>query len=289
MRVSPGARNLGLCALVSVLAVTGCNGLSLSSRWRDRDILIDGDATEWYNASTYLKSEKVSLGVMNDDAHLYLLLTSADRATQMQVLARGFTVWFEPEGGKSKALGIRFPLGIRERFRERAGDSGGRRGGPPPGDDESGGRMRGDGMGRMGRDLPDVETLLADLDRGDPPIEILTGDEARRSTVAQETDLGVALRSVNGVLIYELRVPLGKGPDAVNAGPGAVVTVRLETARVERDMERGSGPDRGYGDGPDRGGPMGGPPGGGMPQMGTPSGVREPIDAKATVTLAQRS
>jgi hypothetical protein len=275
---------------VGVLAVTGCNGQSLDSRWRDRDVLVDGDATEWYNATTYLKSQKVSLGVMNDDAHLYILLTSADRATQTQVLARGFTVWFDPKGGKHETLGIRFPLGMRERF-GRPGDDEDRPSERRREDGDRDGGMGRNGMDRMGRDLPDMETLVADLDKGDPPLEILTEDEARRSTVAQETDFGLALGSVNGVLVYELRVPLGEGPEAVNAGPGDIIAVRLQAAPLERDDEaRGPGPDRGFGD-DGRGGPMGGPSAGGMPPPGmqeAPSSMPDPIDVWAKVTLAVR-
>lgn len=291
MKNSTRARRLGLVALVSVLAAAGCNGQRLSSRWRDRDVLVDGDPTEWYNASTYLESQKVSVGVMNDDARLYVLLTSADRSVQRQVLARGFTVWFDPKGGEHKDLGIKFPLGMRERFGRR-GDGEGRRGQQSGGNDDGdeGGRRGRNGPGPMGRDLPDMETLIANLKQGDPPLEILLGDEARRSTLAQETDIRVAVGSVNGALVYELSVPLGKGPDAVDAAPGNVISVKLETAAVNRERpQRAPDADGGFGGETGRsGGPMGGPPGGGMGMQGPSGSGPEPIDVWAKVVLASR-
>lgn len=248
-----GWRRAAALGLLSVLTVTGCNGITLDSRWRDRDILIDGDPTEWYNATTYFEAEKVALGVMNDASHLYLALTSADRAAQMQVLAGGFTVWFDPGGGKDKGLGIRFPVGMA------AGDR------------------------------PDVEALIANLETGNPVLEILTGDETRRTTVYQEPDLAVSLGEVNGALIYELKVPLRGASVSVNAAPGAVIAVKLETATVTPEgMGHGPGPGTGPGSDGDFGGVEDGRspggPGMGMPGMGPD--MPEPIDVWAKVTLA---
>ena len=62
----------------------------------------------------FVEKENVSVGFFNDQDYLYVSLISSARYPQRQFMARGFTIWFDPDGGKNKELGIKFPLGMME-------------------------------------------------------------------------------------------------------------------------------------------------------------------------------
>lgn len=51
---------------------------TLKCQWRDREVTIDGVADEWEGARTYLKKEKIDVGVLNDDEFLYLSFVTED-------------------------------------------------------------------------------------------------------------------------------------------------------------------------------------------------------------------
>ena len=100
-------------------------------------------------------------------------------------------------------------------------------------------------------------------------IEVLgaSKDDKRRFELAYARTIGldVAARMAEGVLVYELRVPLSvteAQPYGVKSSPGATIGLGIETAELARPEGRGGGGGRG------RGGMGGGPPGGGGGGMG---------------------
>jgi hypothetical protein len=247
------------------LVVAGCGGLELESQRLDRTITVDGALTEWDGRLTYIDSKHVSVGLLNDEEYLYLGLATSDRATQTQVMMRGFTVWFDPEGGKERTLGIRYPLGAMEPGM-RPGERGNR---------------------------PSLEDLAQLHEVRESELEILIGtSESLQMNLVEVGNIDVALSFDKGVLRYELRIPLKKTegyPFAVGALAGAEIGIGLETPEMDREAIRprmGGGKGGGMGG---RGGGRGGM-GGGMGGRGGMGGSRpqmpEPLNVWTKVTLA---
>ncbi|MFT7695082.1 MAG: hypothetical protein ACI8P2_003716, partial [Candidatus Latescibacterota bacterium] len=102
-------------ALAGALAlISGCGGAKLTSTPASH-IVIDGEDLEWTDRQFYFKDERVTIGVAHDDQHFYLYLNTVDRALQMQVLHRGFTVLFDAAGGNKASFGVHYPLAMDSR------------------------------------------------------------------------------------------------------------------------------------------------------------------------------
>ena len=104
-----------LMCLVLALAAAGCNELELASSWRDRDIEIDGDATDWRGLTTYVEEGNIAVGVANDSEDIFVCLHSPTREVAGQIVIQGLTVWFDPEGGGGRELGFHCPRGMDEK------------------------------------------------------------------------------------------------------------------------------------------------------------------------------
>lgn len=234
---------LALLVLASGIMTTGCSKTTLSSTWRDRDITIDGDPTEWEEVRAPLEEEPLILGLCNDDKHLYVTMTPRDDATQRQIMMRGLTIWFDPEGGKEHALGVHFPLGVQgERMwdmwrAQRAQE-------PEPDPDQP--------PEQFASSLAEFEVLGP-----------ATG-ESQRLPVGEATgsdfDIEVGARLMGNVLVYELRVPLQRTTTCrhgIGVLEGEKLGVGIETPALDRQAMK-----------PRTGGGMGRPPGGGTGRSG---------------------
>lgn len=225
---------------LSVTIILGCNDLEFRSRWRDRDITIDGNHAEWEGALKFSEEERATVGIVNDNEYLYLCLLSADQEVLMRSMAAGFTIWFEGSGKKKERLIINFPLGgampRKERFR-------------------GGERNRPDREGQLLQELS--ELLISQADRK-AKLGVLELDD-----YGLEAKIGQHL----GRMVYEIRIPLHgseKTPYAINPRPGKPLKVGFELGELKMpDRERRPrGEFRMDGGGP--GGMRGsGPPGGG--------------------------
>jgi hypothetical protein len=260
---------LSICILLVFLvclasAMCGCSGaMQLSSAWRDREIVVDGSDSDWRGATAYIKGSNLSLGIRNDNDYLYACVIIMDRQMQMQMMALGFTVWFDPEGGKDKVFGIHFPLGME---------------GPRP------------ATALEGRD--NAEEFQKITEQSQRELEIMgPGKKDRqRMLLMQVQGINVQIGSVQGFLVYELKVPLRKSADhpyAIGIDSVQAIGVGFETTELnlERMKEQlGGMPEGGGNGGPPMGGggmppggggrPGGGGPPGGGPGMGPPGGER---------------
>lgn len=201
------------------------------SQRRDGAITVDGKFDDWYGNLQPFGSDPVAIQFLNDGDYLYVRLTASDAGTRMQIMRQGMTIWFDPGGGTKKKLGIRYPVVER--------------GGP-------GGEGRA-GRGRRGDDPSSEEAEPSDR------VDVLGPgkDDARSLTRDHLQGMDVAIRSEQGTLQYELKVPLGRSADhpyALDVAPGKTIGVGLETAKT---------PQRSYGQGRGGGGGMGGGMGGG--------------------------
>jgi hypothetical protein len=258
--------------------LNGCaDAIELDSLWRDRDVTIDGDLTEWEGFTHFIEEAHATVGVLNDEEHLYLSLASSNQSTQRQVLALGLTVWFDPDGGKERAFGIRFPLGMATMDRSAL----------------------------AGRRRPDPEELDKLLEEVELELEIIpaAGGEPHRlpMPVAYTGGIDVRVKRSNGTLAYELKVPLSAAtghPYAIGTESGATIGVGLETPEIDMgerpgmgggprggSMGRGGGPGRGGGDG---GGGRGGGkmPGGGRQRGGSRPEPPAPLEAWVKIHMA---
>jgi hypothetical protein len=243
----------------------------LDSRWLESPVAVDGSPVDWPGPLVSFNDEPVSIAAANDGDSMFLVLTSSDRAARMQILRRGLIVWFDSGGKDKKRFGLKFPVGIgfsEEEFRGRRG---------------------GDSSSRTGdREGPPHEGASGSGAPHDPPadvpnrLEILgsSKDDARSFTADKAPGIEVKVGQAEGLLTYELKVPLVANdahPYAIGAKPGGVVSVGLEMPKLELPAMRGR---EGGGSGGGMGGPGGGRIGGFGGGMGGMGGRRRGGDGE---------
>jgi hypothetical protein len=212
----------------SLLALAGCGTLDIDSRWREAAIVVDARLDDWQGRLFDIEDINVSFGVENDDRDLFLSLRAADPRVLAQIFRSGLVVWFDPEGGKDRVLGIHYPLARDWRDFE----------GPAAADEEERKRRREETRER----LEDVEILGPGR------------DEKARFRIGEVPGLDLASRREGGLFVLEARIPLGKAegsPYAIGARPGGLVGIRIDSARLDfASPGRGMGrPGGGFGPG----------------------------------------
>jgi hypothetical protein len=225
----------------------------LASTWRAGDtIVIDGVNQEWQGKLTPIKDTPVSMAFYNDSGFLYLCLTTGDRAARNAIERQGLTLWFDTAGGKKKAFGVEYPLSLP-------------------------GMSVVERSGEMGEPSVRARPLEADQER----LAILGPGKSDRESFGVDEVPGIQakLKDENGVLVYEMKVPLRKSGDvryALDAVPDAIIGIGLETPEFQRPQGRTMGGEGGEGGRGGRGGGGGWTGGvggmGGMGGMGRPGG-----------------
>lgn len=102
---------------ISILLV-GCAGPRLVSHTAEDDIRIDGEQTEWTNELQYQEDAGVSLGIAHDKQSIYFCIVVADPEVKRVTYLRGLTLWLDAGGGRDKAFGIKYPLGLTPALRQ---------------------------------------------------------------------------------------------------------------------------------------------------------------------------
>jgi hypothetical protein len=256
-----------------MLLLTGCGStLQLASKWNKHAIQIDGSLKDWSDSTLFIQKDDIRCGVMNDGEFLYVCVISSKPNLGRQLMFRGMTVWFDPNGGSKKTYGVRFPIGMR--------------GGEIPlrNDDEET-DQRGNRFDPMNRQS------LSEF-------EFLGPNEKDLQMVSRLQGQGVEmhLTSTPERFVYQLKVPLAYSsahPYAIETRPGAPIGVGVETNTFQRPMEtegRGEGGSEGGGGRggmSGRGGGRGGRSGGGPGSMGNrPGGTPVSFDVWMHVQLA---
>ncbi len=241
-------------------------GRKFESRWRDREITIDGDASEWRGTEQYSDDDKgVRFAVFNDGDYLYMCLTTWNARTQQQILVRGLTVWFDAKGGDKRTYGIDFPMtkspgGAANELRETAAAD----------------RAKA------------IEELLV-RSRSEMIVGRTKDHDGSWMFVEDGKELGIeaVLDLDDRILVYELKVPLtgGEGlpfPDGM--AEGGLAGLGLEMGKIDVDEMR----EQMQGQRPPGGGRMGGMGGmsGGRPGGGMRETMEEEIEAWMKVRLA---
>ncbi len=260
---------IGICFLgLIVLFFTSCASLELQSFWKDNDISIDGKSDDWMGHLMYVDKQNVSLGIQNDSDYLYACVVAEEQAVISSILRRGMILWFDPEGGKNKFFGIKYPKGregIQQEDRENM----------RPG-------TKADPQNRR-RELLTISN----------EVEIL---QERKVPIQRTTDnlkgIEVSLNRSTGLIVYEIKVPLrtdNERPFAINAQEGTEISIGIEVPKMTLTMNRpaggmGGGGVGGRGGGMGGGGMTGGARGGGI--GGQRGNMQKNIKIWATVQLA---
>ena len=254
-----------LLLLTFLLVGCGNSKLELNSNWRDREITVDGKNADWLGAMLYFEEDNISVGLLNDENFFYICMIAEDQFIRTQVMRQGFTLWFDPDGGKEKTFGIKYPVGM-----------------------QASGLPRG-----MIRDEQSMERSSQALRRPMIELEILGPGmkEVKKMPIEEAKGIDIHVEFSSGMLVYELKVPLIQSeqhPYAIGAEAGGSVGIGLEMSKMERPDMRGeiSG---GRGIGGPAGGIRGGAGGRGMPGGGGRSQVRKPLKIWAVVQLASKN
>ncbi len=233
---------IGICVLgLIALFFTSCASLELQSSWKNSDISIDGKSDDWVGHLMYVDNQNISIGVMNDTNYLYACVVAEDQILISKIMRQGMTLWFNPEGGKNKFFGIKYPKGREDMPQEDRENM-------RPG-------TKADPQNRR-------RELLAISNE----VEIL---QERKVPIQRTTDnlkgIEVFLNRSTGLIVYEIKVPLQtdtEHPFAINAQEGTEIGIGIEVPKMTLTMNRPAGGMGGGGMG-GRGGGMGGR-GGGM-------------------------
>jgi len=252
---TPGRAALSLLFLLMLAALAaGCaSTIQLPSRWSDQPLRVGADPAKWSDSTIFVEKDGIQVGVINDDEFLYVCVMSSKPNLGRQVMFRGMTVWFDPNGGEKKTLGLRFPIGM-----------GGRDIMTRPEAEER--DQRGNRVEAMGRQALNEFEYLGPTDM-----------DLQRVSRLQGQGVEMHLTTTPERFVYQLRVPLAYSsahPYSVESRPGASIGVGFETNTPQRPgAAAGGGEGRGEGG---RGGQpgMGGGRGGRMPGGTGPGGAR---------------
>lgn len=245
----PHLRQFTIISMIAAIAMGCSSQLKLNSNWRQQEITVDGEQTEWQDAMTFFEKKNVSIGIANDEDFLYICLVSTDRGLLRQMMGMGFTLWFDPEGGTEKIFGIRFPLGtIGSGFT----------------------------MMRSRGQAPDLETMRENFEESLTKIEVIRPEKKERMRFKNIATLpGIAakikLSDAADMLVYEIKVPLvqtEEHPFAIGTEVGEQLGIGFETAELNRQEIRERMGRGGFGGGMGGGrGGSGGRRGGDRPQI----------------------
>jgi hypothetical protein len=234
------------CSALLISSINGCSSTQqLASKWSENPVRMDASLGDWADSTVFIEKDGIRYGAANDGDFLYLCLISSKANLGRQIMFRGMTIWFDPNGGDKKTIGIRFPIG-------------------------------GTGMGRaeMGQQQPDQDpeqrgTRLEEMERlALNEFEYLGPGENDRIRVSRLQGQGMEMHmtATPERFVYKLKIPLqysSQHPYAVETHAGAKIGIGLESNTAAR-MAQGEPGGEGRGEGTDIGRPgAGGGRGGG--------------------------
>ena len=264
---------LSFILILLICFLVGCELFEVESKWRDRDIVIDGKSGDWLNAMLYFEEERISLGLLNDENFMYVCMIVDDPFIRGQIVRQGFELWFNPKGSKKKVFGIKFPIGMLEA--------------EMPSEETEAKRI----PLKPSRSEQEPENIGQALRRQMGELEILGPgkDESLKMPVEKAGGIEVKIDVASGMIVYEIKVPLlqsEESPFAINAKPGDLIGVRLETPKMDLgQMRRRIGGGMGM-PGGGRGGMGGGMGGMRMPSGGIRPQMPKPLKIRAKTQLA---
>jgi len=220
-------RHIARISLVILVLLSAIPGFSekkiIESKWAAQPLRIDGLNDDWDgDALTPEKGSKVDYAVRNDAQNLYVLLVFKDPKSLSTINSTGITLYFSPEGKKTKDNGVHF---IKKRVTP----------------DELIASLEQQG-----------EVLTEEQKQGikaKPALIMFAaemvgkkGQEASETTPAPGTlRPGFKTGQQDNEVIYEFRVPLARSktyPGGVGAEPGQNVTIGFEWGGLTEEMRQ---------------------------------------------------
>jgi len=103
-------KNIFISCLVSFSLLTSISAQTSTAKWQPTPISIDGNEEDWGTLLRFFNSESnVKYEFRNDAQNLYIILKSADRATQMQLAMAGFNVKLKVKTSPPTRVALSFP------------------------------------------------------------------------------------------------------------------------------------------------------------------------------------
>ncbi len=241
---------------------TGCGTTQqLQSGWRESEIKIDGDITDWQGGLIPAPEKKITIGFRNDEKYLYICLVTDDRAKIMQMFRAGFITWFQPDNDNSKTFGIKFPLSSKFAPREQVQN-----------------------MNREMFQPGNLENLVKNFLERQNEFEVVNKSKYPLTLLPLENREGIRakLGFSSDRLIYELQVPFAVSDEysfQIASLPGENLIIKFETEEMEFDGARGGM----TGMSPQGGGQRGG--GGMRPQGAGRISPPEPLNYSVEIKL----
>lgn len=239
---------------VSSIVFIGCAGSQeISSLPADKEITIDGNQSDWQQL-TNIDNENIAFGFRNDSENLYICMITNDKAKIMKIIRGGLDVWLEPENSENK-IGIRYPE--KPDPAEMMNQSPKIEKQPPGMQNQNGQRPP-----EMSEEKNFDPGLMNELSK-QKDLYVLNGDEkvVKSYPIDGET-FKLKMNFNNGVLCYELKVPLGKSlsyPNGLITNTGTSVNIEFLSGDFSSEMEKMQRPGNMGSDGTHPSGqPMGG-------------------------------
>jgi hypothetical protein len=241
-----------LVILLISLFLSGCDEVEMQSQWTAPFTLKGLDYYGWPENPQYFDdNSKVRISLMNDDTSLYIRLLSRSHKSKILFIHGGFTVWLNSSGDTEKQFGIQFPLPRQKMMQGSTADH---------------------------KSRNSMEDMLEDSQYS---LAILNGSDETRQTMptskAVEMGIYTRIKSEEGYLVYELKVPLL----LVALKENKIIGVGLEGGKITRSSSGGSS-----GGGGRKGGGKGGGGRGGGSRGGHGESKLKPIEIWAKVHLA---
>ncbi len=204
--------------LFSVLfLLNGCSSYEIVSKVPETPIIIDGNNSEWKGKLFYLEEESAAVGIYNDNDFLYICFATGDKANIIKIIRMGFTIWFEPEEGKT--IGFQFPLKIKNPR-------------PIP--------TRNSGMNTL-----QLKMLIKKALKENPEYRIVNENSFPLGTYTlnENPNIQIGIDFENSNLVYELKIPLDASKNRYNtvqSKPGEDLTIRFESGEfTKKDFSAG--------------------------------------------------
>jgi uncharacterized membrane protein YgcG len=98
-----------LLVLLSIIIVTACGHEKVESQRINMPIEIDGSSEDWADYRQLFNEDwKTVYAIANDDTSISIMMQFRDDQLARKINTRGFTLWLNTEGDKTKQLGIHY-------------------------------------------------------------------------------------------------------------------------------------------------------------------------------------
>lgn len=184
-----------LLIIVIIPFFLSCSSLEkIDSKFKNKEIIIDGLDNEWEDAFYYYPDFRIMIGFKNDDKNLYLCLKTADSEVFHKIIFNGLTLWINDKDDDSKTFGIHYPIGMINDY----GNS------EKPKNDEI----------RESESNKKFDNMLLSMDL--LYNESVDKENITLSNLSNKYNINAVLKKDDGVIVYELAIPLTSDKMKIN-------------------------------------------------------------------------